>query len=65
MTKNGEKMGFLKITDFSGGIEAIAFPRTFKEYEDILIPGACIAIKGKISERNGESSFVVEKAKVL
>ncbi|MEK7069059.1 MAG: DNA polymerase III subunit alpha [Patescibacteria group bacterium] len=65
MTKNGEKMGFLKITDFSGGIEAIAFPRTFKEYENILIPGSCIAIKGKISERNGESSFVIEKAKVL
>ncbi|MEY4747540.1 MAG: hypothetical protein RLZZ416_589 [Candidatus Parcubacteria bacterium] len=64
-TKNGERMGFLKIVDFSDGIEAIAFPRTFKEYEQLMAPGACIAIKGRISERNGEPSFVVERAKAL
>ena len=65
MTKNGEKMGFLKIADFSDAIEAIAFPRTFKEYESVMVPGSCIAVKGKISERNGESSFVIERAKAL
>ena len=65
MTKNGEKMGFLKIADFSDAIEAIAFPRTFKEYEGVMVPGSCIAVKGKISERNGEVSFVVERAKAL
>ncbi|OGG63285.1 hypothetical protein A2766_00200, partial [Candidatus Kaiserbacteria bacterium RIFCSPHIGHO2_01_FULL_58_22] len=65
MTKSGERMGFLKIADFSDAIEAIAFPRTFKEYETLLAPGACVAVKGKISERNGEVSFVVERAKAL
>lgn len=64
-TKNGEKMGFLKIADFSDSIEIVVFPRTFKEYETILAVGACVAIKGKISERNGETSFVVERAKPL
>jgi len=65
MTKNGERMGFLKIADFSDAIEVVAFPRTFKEYESLMAPGACIVIKGKISERNGEPSFVVERAKAL
>ncbi|HUO50860.1 MAG TPA: DNA polymerase III subunit alpha [Candidatus Paceibacterota bacterium] len=65
LTKNGERMLFARISDFSDGIELIAFPRVLKEFEKIFAAGACIAIKGKISERNGEASFVVEKAKAL
>ena len=64
-TKNGEKMGFLKLADFSDSIEAVVFPRTFKECEAIITPGSCVAFKGKISDRNGETSFVVERAKAL
>ena len=58
-------MGFLKLADFSDSIEVVVFPRTFKEYETIMTPGACVALKGKISDRNGETSFVVERAKAL
>ncbi len=65
ITKKGERMAFLKLTDFSGSIELVAFPRTYKENEALLVPAACIAVKGRISERNGESSFVVERVKVL
>ncbi len=65
MTKNGERMGFLKMADFSDTIEVVAFPRTFKEYESLMRPGACIAVKGRISDRNGEPSFVVERVKAL
>ncbi len=65
LTKNGERMGFLKLSDFSDSIELVAFPRTYKEAGSILQPGACIVVKGRISERNGEASFVVEKAKTL
>ena len=65
MTKNGERMGFLKMAAYSDTIEIVAFPRTFKEYETLLTPGSCVVVKGKISERNGETSFVVERAKAL
>ncbi len=65
LTKKGERMAFLKLADFSGSIELIAFPRTYKEFEALLVPNACIAVRGRISERNGEASFVVEKAKAL
>ncbi len=65
LTKKGDKMVFLKITDDSGSIEAVAFPRTYKEYEAIFTPENCIALKGRLSMRNGIPSIVVEKAKAL
>jgi len=65
LTKNGERMLFLKLADLSGGIEAVAFPRILKEHEALLAPGTCVMLKGRISERNGEPSFVVERAKAL
>ncbi len=65
LTKNGEKMLFLKLADLSGQIEVVVFPRTLKEHENLFIAGSCVMLKGRISERNGESSFVVEKAKAL
>ncbi len=64
-TKNGERMAFLRLSDYSDSIELVAFPRTFKEAAATLQPGACVAVKGRISDRNGEASFVVEKAKTL
>ena len=65
LTKKGEKMAFLKLADFSGDIEVVAFPRILKEHEKILIPGSCVMLKGRVSDRNGTPSFVAEKVKAL
>ncbi|HEV3244978.1 MAG TPA: DNA polymerase III subunit alpha, partial [Candidatus Paceibacterota bacterium] len=65
LTKSGEKMLFAKITDLSSSIELVAFPRVLKENEKLFAPGTCIMLKGKISERNGEPSFVVDRARAL
>jgi DNA polymerase-3 subunit alpha len=65
MTKKGDKMVFLKIADYSGSIEAVAFPRTYKEYEKVFTTDNCVAVKGRLSNRNGTPSILVEKAKSL
>jgi DNA polymerase III subunit alpha len=65
LTKKGEKMAFLKVSDLSDSIEVVVFPNLFKENEKLILSGNCIMLKGKISERNGEDSFVAEKAKAL
>lgn len=65
LTKSGERMAFTQISDLSGSVEIVVFPRTFKEYEKMFVTDACIAVKGRLSERNGEPSFVVDKAKQL
>ena len=63
VTKNNERMAFLKIADLTDSIEAVCFPSIFKESIDILVPEKCIAISGKISLRNGEKSIIIEAVK--
>jgi DNA polymerase-3 subunit alpha len=65
VTKNGEPMLFGNLSDMSGAMEIVVFPRTYKEYPALFVPGACIMLKGKFSDRNGQSSFAVDRAKVL
>ncbi len=65
LTKNGDQMAFIKLADFSGAVEAVVFPKSYVEYKAILKPEACIAIKGRVSNRNGEFSIVTEALKAL
>jgi DNA polymerase-3 subunit alpha len=65
LTKNGDQMAFIKLADFSGNVEAVVFPKSYVEYKSILRPEACIAIKGRVSNRNGEFSVVTEALKAL
>lgn len=65
LTKKGEKMIFGKLADYVGSTEIVVFPRTLTENPTVFTPGTCIMVKGKFSDRNGEASFVVEKAKAL
>jgi DNA polymerase-3 subunit alpha len=65
LTKGGDQMAFIKLGDFSGQVEAVIFPKSFTEYKAILRPEACIAIKGRVSNRNGEFSVVTEALKAL
>jgi len=65
LTKNGEKMAFLRVSDYSDGVEVVCFPRVLKEYDALLQLESCVMIKGRMSERNGEMSFVAEAVKKL
>jgi DNA polymerase-3 subunit alpha len=65
VTKNNDRMAFLKIADLTDSIEAVAFPSIFKESVDILIAEKCIALSGKISNRNGEKSIIIEAVKEI
>lgn len=65
LTKKGERMAFVKLSDFSGDVEVVLFPRTLKEHESLFAVGSCIMVKGKISDRNGTPSLVAEKVKAL
>ena len=65
VTKNNERMAFLKILDLTDSIEVVAFPSIFKESIEILVPEKCIAFSGKISLRNGEKSIIIEAVKEI
>ncbi|MEI7720052.1 MAG: DNA polymerase III subunit alpha [bacterium] len=65
LTKGGDQMAFIKIADYDGSIEAVIFPKSFAEYKSIIQPDMCIALKGKLSNRNGELSLVADALKAL
>ena len=65
ITKSGDKMAFLKMSDFTSSIEIVAFPKIFSAYQDLLQPESCIAVKGRKSLRNGETSIIAEVVKKL
>ncbi len=64
-TKKNDQMAFIKVSDFSGSIEAVAFPKIFKVSKDILVPEKCIAFSGKVSVRNDEKSILIENIKEI
>jgi len=64
-TKNNDRMAFVKLADFSGSIEAVAFPKIFNEYKDFFLPDKCISVKARVSGRNGETSLLIEAVKEL
>jgi DNA polymerase-3 subunit alpha len=65
LTKGGDKMLFVRIADYTDSIEMVVFPRTLEEFKNVIVLDQCIAVKAKVSLRNGEKSLIVEKAKKL
>ncbi len=65
LTKGGDKMAFVRFEDKTESIEAVIFPKLYKEHPLLVIAGTCLLIKGKVSIRNGETSFAVDNLKVL
>lgn len=65
MTKNGDHMAFLKVADFTDTVEVVVFPRTFLEAKPLIAADMCLAIKGKVSHRNGEISVIADALKKI
>lgn len=64
-TKKGEIMAFLTIEDKTGSTDAIIFPRVYTELKESLKENIPMLILGRINERDGEKSVVVQKAKYV
>ncbi len=65
ITKTNTRMMFLTLTDQTDSIECVVFSKTYENVKELLTLDACVAFKGKVSERNGELSFLVDKVKRL
>ena len=63
LTKGGQPMIFAKIEDFSEKpLEVVVFNDTLEKTLDIWKVNNIVAVKGKMSWRNGEPNMVCEKA---
>lgn len=65
ITKKGDPMAFMKLSDYGDTLETVVFPKIMTQYKNLLLKDKCVAIKGKISLRNGEITLIVDKMKEL
>jgi len=65
ITKKGDRMAFLRLADFTGTIEVVVFSRVFAEHREKIEPEKCIALRGRLSDRNDELSIIAEEIKEL
>lgn len=65
ITKKGDSMIFMKLSDYADSIENVIFPKIFDKYANILREGNCVAVKGRMSYRNNDPSIIVEEMKEL
>ncbi len=61
LTKNNEYMAFGKLTDMTGEIEVVVFPRVFRDKPELWAEGdRAVIISGRIQEKDGERKCLVE-----
>jgi DNA polymerase-3 subunit alpha len=65
ITKNNDIMAFVRLADLASTIEVVVFPKVYEEFKKFLVAEKCVAIKARISDRNGDISLVAEKVKEL
>ncbi len=65
LTKKGERMSFVQLSNHTDSIEMVVFPKLYRENHKLLVSGNCIALKGHLSIRNDEPTIILEKIKML
>lgn len=65
LTKKGDKMAFIVLSNKEDQIEMVAFPEVFHANKELLVPGTCVAVKGKLNIRNDQPSVLIDRLKAL
>lgn len=65
LTKKGDRMAFVSLSDYTDSIEMVAFPEAFRNNHDFFRPGICVVVKGRLSIRNDEPTIALEQVKTL
>ncbi len=65
LTKNGDKMAFVEVSDKKDSIELVVFPETYKKYKDLLQEDKIIVAKGKFNKKDDTANILLEAIKEL
>ncbi len=60
--KDGSEMLFLSMNDVTGTIELVVFPSTYQKLKNALRMNCVILVKGKVTDKEGQCSIILEKA---
>ncbi|MEX1111902.1 MAG: DNA polymerase III subunit alpha [Candidatus Andersenbacteria bacterium] len=62
ITKSGQPMLFVAIEDLTSKVEVLVFPKTLASTSEIWVDGAKVIVQGKISDKDGETKILLDKA---
>ena len=61
-TKSGAKMAYAQLEDLYGGMEAVVFPKTLSQYEELLQPGKVALVTGRLDiQEEKDPKLLVER----
>lgn len=60
--KDNSDMAFVNMFDETGSIEVVVFPRSFVQLQDVFVMNKVVLLKGRVNDRDGRLSIVVENA---
>lgn len=64
-TKKGDRMALLTVRDYTTGFEVAVFPKVFEKVKERIVKDKPVLLKGKVAEKNGDKTFVVDEIKIL
>lgn len=64
-TKSNELMALLKVSDLTGRFEVAIFPKVYPNLKDRLILNTPLLLIGKVADKNGEKTMVVDNIEML
>jgi DNA polymerase-3 subunit alpha len=65
VTKKGDKMGLLRLRDYTGTIEVAVFPEAYKRFKSNILNDVPLLVKGKVSTRNNDKTMILDEIKIL
>ena len=65
VTRNGAKMAFARIADYTGEIEVIVFPKLYQETNNIWQRDQVVIVQGKLNCRDRRTSAPIDDWKIL
>jgi DNA-directed DNA polymerase III PolC len=60
-TKKGDMMGIITIEDITGTIIAVLFPRTWGEFQGLIVEDQIVIVQGKVDTSRGDLQIIVDK----
>ncbi len=65
ITKKGQPMAFVTLSDAFGDMDLVFFPRTWEQFSQIIDTGAVLLVEGKVQHRDSSISILVDGATLI
>ncbi|GGH86732.1 DNA polymerase-3 subunit alpha [Pullulanibacillus pueri] len=66
-TKKGQLMAFITLSDQTGTLDAVMFPKSYEPLKDLFVKGELLLVKGNLDRKGGaeQKQFIVQTAQKL